>query len=292
LAEALGDRIAARWVGHFALHHDHPPDCVCHRIVRAGGVLGGYAASSVERKARRLADEGILVRNGLVDLDRFGFCEFASDRPLDRLRAIQESVRPQIILRPRRRIPKWVGGVDVAYPNPDEGCAAYALVETATGKLVWSTTLRRRVVFPYITTFLSFREIPILLELLAEVRAAGQMAEVVMVDGTGILHHRRAGIASHLGVAASLPTIGVIKKLLCGNVDLDAMAPGESRPIVLDDRWSGVAIRPTDGSPRPIFVSPGHRVDVEYCDRLTRRLLIGRRLPEPIYWADRLSRSD
>ena len=83
-----------------------------------------------------------------------------------------------------------------------EGIAAYALVETASGQLVWSTTVRRRVVFPYITTYLSFREIPILLDLLDEVRSAGRMAEVLLVDGSGILHHRHAGIASHLGVVA------------------------------------------------------------------------------------------
>jgi deoxyribonuclease V len=291
LAKALGDRIAARWVGYFALHHDHRPACVCHRIVRVGGVLGGYAAGSIREKAKRLADEGIVLRQGTIDLDRFGFREFVTDRPLEPLRQAQESIQRHIILRPRRRIPKFVGGVDVAYPKPEVGVAAYALVETATGKLVWSTTVRRRVVFPYITTYLSFREIPILLELLDEVRAAGRMAEVVMVDGTGILHHRRAGIASHLGVVASLSTIGVTKKLLCGNVDIEEMAPGESRPVVLENQLTGVAIRPTSGSRRPIFVSPGHRVDVAFCEQIACRLLIGRRLPEPIYWADRLSRS-
>ena len=69
------------------------------------------------------------------------------------------------------------------------------------------------------------------MELLDEVRAAGRMAEVLLVDGSGIMHHRHAGIASHLGVVASLPTIGVTKKLLCGQVDIDGMAPGESRPV-------------------------------------------------------------
>ena len=52
-----------------------------------------------------------------------------------------------------------------------------------------------------------------------------------------------------------------------------------------------MALRPTAGSLRPIFISPGHRVDVAFCEQLVRRLLTGRRLPEPIYWADRLSRS-
>ena len=117
------------------------------------------------------------------------------------------------------------------------------------------------------------------------------MAEIVLVDGSGILHHRHAGIASHLGVVASLPTIGVTKKLLCGRVDLSAMGPGESRPVVHEDQLIGAALRPTAGSLRPIFLSPGHRVDLAFCERLWRQLLTGRRLPEPIYWADRLSRT-
>jgi deoxyribonuclease V len=82
----------------------------------------------------------------------------------------------------------------------------------------------------------------------------------------------------------------VTKKLLCGTVDIKGMAPGESRPVVHDDRLAGVAIRPTAGSLRPIFISPGHRVDVAFCEELVRRLLCGHRLPEPLYWADRLSR--
>jgi deoxyribonuclease V len=291
LAEALGNRVAALWVGHFALHHEHDSDCPCHRIVRVGGQIGGYACGSIEDKLNRLVDEGIEIQRDRIDLERFGFSGFASERPLEQLRQVQEAIQRQIVLRPRRRIPRLVGGVDVAYPQPEVGVAAYALVDTATSQLVWSTTVRRRVTFPYISTYLSFREIPILLDLLDEVRAADRLAEVLLVDGSGILHHRHAGIASHLGVVASLPTIGVTKKLLCGQVDLQEMSPGESRLVVFEDELIGVALRPTAGSLRPIFISPGHRTDVAFAEQLVRRLIAGRRLPGPTYWADRLSRS-
>ena len=121
-------------------------------------------------------------------------------------------------------------------------------------------------------------------------RAAGQLAPLLLVDGSGILHHRHAGIASHLGVAAALPTIGVTKKLLCGQVDIEGMKPFESRPVLHQQRLIGMALRPTAGSRRPIFLSPGHRVDVPFAEQVVGRLLAGHRLPEPIYWADRLSR--
>jgi deoxyribonuclease V len=104
------------------------------------------------------------------------------------------------------------------------------------------------------------------------------------------LHPRRAGAASHFGVAADVPTIGVTKKLLCGQVDIEGMQPLEARPIVFEDRLAGLAIRPTSGSLRPLFVSPGHRVDLTFAEQAVRQTLLGRRLPEPIYWADRLSK--
>jgi deoxyribonuclease V len=292
LAEALGNRIAARWVGQFTLEHDHTAGCPCHRVVRAEGLLGPYIDGGKKDKARRLSAEGVQVHRDAVDLKRYGFNGFVSDRPLEELRRVQEALPERVSLRPRRRIPKLVGGVDVSYPGAGEGVAAYALVETDSGRLVWSTTVRRRVVFPYITSYLAFRELPILLELLEVVRTAGRLSQVLLVDGSGILHQRHAGVATHLGVAASLPTVGVTKKLLCGQVELEGMQPDESRPVVYEGRLIGVALRTSRRSRRPIFISPGHLVDVAFAQRLVRRLLAGRRLPEPLHWADRLSRKE
>ncbi len=187
-------------------------------------------------------------------------------------------------------MPRYVGGVDVSYCNPEEGVAAYALVETATGELVWSMTIRRAVPFPYITSYLTFRELPLLAALIEEVHAQKRLAAVVLVDGTGVLHPRRAGIASHLGVVAGMPTIGVTKKLLCGQVDIRGLQQLESRPVLMDEEPLGVAIRPASGSLRPLFISPGSGVDLASAERIVRAVLSGKRLPLPLYWADRFSR--
>jgi len=291
LADALGNRIAARWIGHFTLHHDHRADCRCHRVIRAAGKIGPYIAGSEKLKARLLVDEGVIVRSGVVDLSRFDYDGLVSDRPLEKLERVQDDLLSQVSLRRRRRIPKLVGGVDVSYPRPDEGVAAYALVESDSGSLVWSKTVRRPVIFPYIPTYLTFRELPILLELVDGVHRAGKLSPVVLVDGSGILHPRNAGVATHLGVVARWPTIGVTKKLLCGEVDIDEMQPLQSRGVEYGGRPAGVALRATGGSRRPIFISPGHRVDVGFAEQVVRRFLRGRRLPEPLYWADRLSRA-
>jgi deoxyribonuclease V len=293
LAEALGNPIAARWVGHFMLHHAHHAGCPCHRVVRVDGQLGLYVGGDAAAKARRLAVEGITVRDGRVDLTQQGFEGFKSDRPLERLRAVQDAVARRVSLRRRTRLPDLLGGVDVSYPSENEAVGAFALVDLRAGELVWSTTVRRRVVFPYISSYLTFRELPVLLDLVRAVRRAGFLrgrGEPVLVDGSGILHPRHVGIASHFGVAAGLPTVGVTKKLLVGQVAIDGLRPRQSRPVVHDGRVIGAAVRPTSGSRRPIFVSPGHRVDVEFAERLVRLSLLGRRLPEPLYWADRLSR--
>jgi deoxyribonuclease V len=291
LAEALGNPIAARWVGYFLLHHHHSDSCLCHRVVRGGGGLGSYLAGDTKAKAQRLQEEGVVIRGDTVELAACRFEQFSSDRPLEKLKQVQERLVGQVSLRPRHRIPALVGGVDVSYGNEDYGVAAYVLVETASNQLVWSKTIRRQILFPYITTYLAFREVPILLELLAEVREAERLAPMLLVDGSGVLHQRHAGIAAHLGVVAAIPTVGVTKKLLCGQVDLRNIGLEESRPVMHEEHLVGVALRTSPRSRRPIFISPGHRVDLAFAERLVRRLLSGHRLPEPLYWADRLSRA-
>jgi deoxyribonuclease V len=290
LAVALGDPIAARWVGHFLLHHDHDAACACHRVVRIDGQLGLYVSGGAAAKARRLAVEEVELAGGAVDLERYGFDRFSGDRPLERLTKWQEEVAAQVSLRGPRRPPRLVAGVDVSYPSESRGVGAYVLVDFPGGRVLWRTTVVQDIAFPYISTFLGFRELPIYLRLLDAARAAGRVADLLMVDGSGILHPRRAGIATQLGVTAPMPTIGVIKKLLCGQVDVANLGPEESRPVLDNDRAMGVAMRPTSRSRRVIFVSPGHRVNLARAELIVRRLLCGHRLPEPLYWADRLSR--
>ncbi len=290
LAAALGDPIAARWVGSVVAKSTPSGRMPWHRIVRADGSLSPLPEPAAALRVLWLAKEGVEVGKGRVDLTRLRFCPRGSECPLATLRSFQFVLAKKVRRSLRRRIPELVAGVDVSYRRQPWGQAAYALVETGSGRLVWSHTIRRRVEFPYITSYLSFRELPILLELLEAVRAEGRLAEVILVDGSGVLHPTGAGIASHLGVIGSVPTIGVTKKLLHGNVKLQGMKPGEARPVLVDGRPSGVALCPTSGTRRPVFLSPGHRVNLPYAEQLGRLLMFSRRLPAPVYWADRLSR--
>ena len=292
LAEALGDPVAARWVGHFLRHHTHEPTCLCHRVVRAGGELGGFVTGNIDEKARLLRADEIEVAADSVDLDRYGFSDFAGEQPLDQLRDFQSQLKNELLLSYDGTSPKLIAGVDVSYSANGDGVAAYALVDASSHDLVWSTTIRDAVRFPYITSYLAFRELPLLVQLLNEAVGLSPPADVVIVDGSGVMHPRGAGIASQLGIVANIPTIGVTKKLLCGHVDLREMQPGEMRPVVMDGDRVGVALRHRQTSKRPLFISPGHRIDVDTAAQLVCHLSESRPLPEPIYWADRLSRRE
>lgn len=190
---ALGNRLAARWVGQYLRQHKHDAACPCHRVVQASGTLGSCAMLTSDKMSRRLAAEGVEVVDGRIDLPRFGFRGFVSDRPLARLREVQEAVAKKVVVAPRNRIPRTVGGVDLSYPSPEEAVAAYTLVDVESGQLLWFETLRHPVIFPYIVSYLTFREVPVMVALLDAVRVAGRLAEVVLVDGSGILHQRHVG---------------------------------------------------------------------------------------------------
>lgn len=294
LAEALGSKSAARWVGEFMAHHEHDTKCNCHRVVRKTGEIGLYVRGDASEKIRRLQSERVAVDDGVVDAGRFGFSDFKSRKPLSRLLRLQEEVRDQVQMTGYRRKPQYVGGVDLSYEKkspgaPSYACATYAVVDSKKLRLVNSVTIRRRVRFPYIPGFLTFREAPILMELLDKVAKTEPLAEVILVDGNGILHPRRAGVATFLGVQTDVRTIGVGKSLLCGTIEDDGSPADVAKPIRLDGKCVGHVVGNTAES-RPVFVSPGHRMTVASSLRIVRDMFDDHRVPEPIFHADRISR--
>jgi len=132
---------------------------------------------------------------------------------------------------------------------------------------------------PYVPGYLGFRETP---ALLAVLDAMPVRPDLVLVDGHGIAHPRRCGIATHLGVVADLPTIGCAKTLLCGRIEGElGPDPGATAPLVDRGEQVGVALR-TRARATPIYVSIGHRVSLETAIAWVMKLNDGRRLPLPI----------
>jgi len=140
---------------------------------------------------------------------------------------------------------------------------------------------------PYIPGLLSFREVP---AALAAFERLSVTPALVMVDGQGIAHPRRLGVASHLGLWLDLPTVGVAKSRLCGRHDEPGPARGDWAPLVEgpDDEVIGAVLRSRVGV-KPLFVSPGHRVTLPTALAWVVACLGRTKLPEPTRLADRLA---
>lgn len=289
IADFLGNKAASRWVGKLLLNHSHTDSCNCHRVVRAGGELGLFVGNN---KAKLLFDEGVVMQNGRVDMKGCGFSSFQGERPLRQLSRLQEKLVQENNIRSwkEQRIER-IAGVDVSYRGKT-GFAAYVIYDLESTKIEWTSVVSYEVTFPYIPSFLSFRELPLLLELIERAAKHHESADLIMVDGSGILHPRRAGIATMLGLLVDIPTIGVTKKRLVGNLEHHRLTFGKSQHVSLDGQVLGSAFLPRPSTKKPLYVSPGNRIDVNTASRFVRKCMLGRSLPEPIYWADKISRAE
>lgn len=272
VAKALGDIAASRFVGLAMSRNDDIVRVPCRRVVQSNGTLGGYTGGPGEKK-RLLRREGIRISGDkILDFQHVLFTDFKTDSPLARLRAMQRALKKKLVVRNQSRTPKLVAGIDVAYRN-EHAFAAMVTFDLRTGAEVDRAVVEGNAQFPYIPTYLAFREIPVIRPLMELV----DDSTVVMYDGNGILHPEGFGIASQVGVEFNVPTIGVAKKLLCGVVRGTSGRP--HRPIVFDGRVVGHAIM-TGPMRSPIYVSPGHMIAGESAVEIASRFL-KHRIPEP-----------
>ena len=173
---------------------------------------------------------------------------------------------------------RLVAGVDVSYEkHGEEFFAAVEVLSLGDWTLVEEASARARVSFPYIPGLLSFRELPVVLEAFRRLRT---IPDVVLVDGQGIAHPRRLGIASHLGLWLDLPTVGCAKSRLCGEHEPPGPCRGDAAPLLLDGEVVGVVLTTRNGV-RPLYISPGHRINARDAGRLVLRCLTRYRMPEP-----------
>ncbi|WP_426271483.1 deoxyribonuclease V [Dyella kyungheensis] len=181
---------------------------------------------------------------------------------------------------------KHVAGVDVGFEESGAVTrAAAVLIDAQTMAPVAEVVARQATRMPCIPGLLSFRELPALLQALSELP---QVPDLVFVDGHGVAHPRRLGIAAHLGVISGLPTIGVGKSILVGVHEEVGPHRGDRQPLEYKGEVIGCVLRSKDRI-RPLIVSPGHRVSMATAPELV--LAFGRkyRLPEPTRLADRLA---
>jgi len=203
--------------------------------------------------------------------------------------ALQERIRRRVEARDRLGVVRHVAGVDVGFER--EGTvtrAAVAVLAVPGLELVDFAIARLPTRFPYVPGLLSFREIPAALRALSGLRVRPQL---LLCDGQGIAHPRRVGLASHLGLAADLPSIGVAKTLLIGENRAVPNRKGAWSPLLDDGEVIGAALR-TRKDVKPLFVSVGHRVGLETAIRWVMVCVTRFRLPETTRWAHRLASGD
>ena len=173
---------------------------------------------------------------------------------------------------------RWVAGVDVSYEkHGDLFFAAVVVLSYPDLQVVEEASAVDRVSFPYIPGLLSFRELPVLLQAFEGLQTR---PDVVLVDGQGVAHPRRLGLASHLGLWLQLPTIGCAKSRLCGEYEEPGPQKGEGAALVLNGDPVGVVLR-TRERVRPLYVSPGHLCTVARTAQVTLACTTRYRLPEP-----------
>ncbi|GAA3425886.1 endonuclease V [Streptosporangium sandarakinum] len=200
--------------------------------------------------------------------------------------AIQDELRPLLDLTgPGPRRPALVAGVDVAYAG-DRLAAAVAVLDGGTLEVVEQVTVGAPVAFDYVPGLLAFRELPALLDALGRLTVT---PDLVVCDGYGLAHPRRFGLACHLGVLTGLPAIGVGKTAFVGSYAEPGPERGSASDLTLDGEVVGRVLRTRDGV-KPVFVSVGHRVDLDTACHNVLALTPSYRLPETTRVADRLSR--
>lgn len=202
-------------------------------------------------------------------------------------RALQKKLAEQVVQEDRLGPVRLVAGLDVHYaPAVNLTWGAAALLRFPDLTLIESVLVCRPTDFPYVPGLLSFREAPAMLDALACLSAT---PDLLMIDGQGIAHPRRLGLAAHVGLLADLPAIGAAKSRLIGRYEEPGADKGAWTPLIHRRETVGAALRSRAGT-RPLFVSIGHRVSLATAIRYVLACAPRFRLPEPTRIADRLSR--
>lgn len=200
--------------------------------------------------------------------------------------AMQRALCAQVVRRDELGAVRFVAGLDVGFEHDNSMArAAVAVLSFPDLRMADQVVARRPVRFPYIPGLLSFREVPVLFDVLAKL---GQMPDLLLCDGQGLAHPRRFGIACHLGVLTGIPSIGVAKSLLIGTHAPLPAKRGAWKPLQHQGEVVGAAVR-TRAGVAPVYVSIGHRVSLKTAVQYVLACTPHYRLPETTRAAHRLA---
>jgi len=179
-----------------------------------------------------------------------------------------------------------VAGVDVSYRRSGgQFHAAVVVLDYQSMAILETATTSGEVTFPYVPGLLSFRELPILLKAF---RNLSIPPDLILADAQGVAHPRRLGLASHLGLWLNLPTVGCAKSCLCGVAALPEVERGAWTPLYDHGEIVGRVVR-TKARVKPLYISAGHKINLQAAVKVVLQCCRGYRLPEPIRQAHLLS---
>lgn len=192
--------------------------------------------------------------------------------------ALQQQMRQQIRIEPLSAPAQTIAGCDISFNKYEETVyAGIVVLNLADLSVVEEVGVVSQATFPYVPGLLSFREAPALLEAWEQLQT---LPDVVMFDGMGIAHPRRIGIASHIGLFIERPSFGCGKSVLVGKYDEPAPERGNWSPMKQYGEVIGAALR-TKNRVNPVYISPGHLIDLPTAIELTLATNGGYRIPEP-----------
>ena len=194
--------------------------------------------------------------------------------------ALQRRLAENVATKLERPLPghPLVAGADISYDQRSDRLFAAVIILQLPGlEVVEQSTHIDRARFPYIPGLLSFREAPALLKAFQKLRTT---PDVVLIDGQGLAHPRRFGIASHLGWLLELPTVGCAKSILCGEYGKLSVRRGARASLIHKDEVIGSALRTRRGV-QPVYVSIGHKINLATAEEIVLRCAPKFRIPEP-----------
>lgn len=205
----------------------------------------------------------------------------------DRQPPSEETLCRRCLLRPPPGLrPRVVAGADSHVARDGRACGAVVLVQLESGATVERTTAILEAPAPYVPGQLARRELPVLV---AAWERLERRPDVLLFDGHGTAHPRGFGLACEGGLRLGLPAVGCAKTSLVGRHDPPAPERGAWAPVRHGNRVVGAALRTRSGV-RPVYVSPGHLIDLETAVSVVLDACAGYRIPEPLRRADRLCR--
>jgi deoxyribonuclease V len=189
----------------------------------------------------------------------------------------------QVIRKKNFSALKTIAGADAAFSKDKKraiaGVVLYSFPSLEEIERVYAVV---PLAFPYVPGLLSFREGPGLLKAFAKLN---HKADLAVFDGQGLAHPRHMGIASHMGLALGMPTIGCAKSRLCGTFREPGTKRGSRADLILKNEIIGKVLRTRDGV-KPIYVSIGHRIDLKNSVETILKCHDGTRIPKPTREAD------